>query len=266
MAAGPTILIIDDEPNLRESLALILGQAGYKVTAAGGARQAREVLQTCPYDLAFLDIKMPEVDGMVLLQEFRCQYPKMAVLILTAHATLETAIKAVRHGAKDYLLKPIQPADLLARVHDILTSQQLPRRHMEIAAQVKALMAELSQETPSAGPAAPNGHLQTPDAGRFMRRGVLTLDLYAHQVTIKDRLIAIPAATFDYLATLLRHSPAPVTYNVLVKESQGYDLCQAEARSLVRGRMYELRKALEPNLRHPQYIITVRNVGYRLIT
>jgi DNA-binding response OmpR family regulator len=56
-----------------------------------------------------------------------------------------------------------------------------------------------------------------------------------------------------------------VAYGTLVKESQGYELCQAEARSLVRGRMYELRKALEPNLRHPQYIITVRNVGYRLV-
>ena len=99
----------------------------------------------------------------------------------------------------------------------------------------------------------------------FCGAGNLTLDLYAHQVSLNGRLVAMPAATFDYLATLLRHSPDLVPYDTLVKESQGYDLCQAEACSLVRGRMYELRKALEPNLRHPQYIITVRNIGYRLV-
>jgi DNA-binding response OmpR family regulator len=266
MAAGPMILIIDDEPNLRESLALILRQAGYQVTTAGGATQARQYLQAGPYDLAFLDIKMPGVDGMTLLQEFRCNFPHMAVLILTAHATLDSAITAVRHGAKDYLQKPIQPADLLTRVAEILSSQEHPRRRKEIAAQVKALMAELSQEGAGLAPPAVEAYTQANDSARYLKRGALTLDLYAHQVRVKERLIPIPAATFDYLATLLRHSPNPVTYNVLVKESQGYDLGQAEARSLVRGRMYELRKALETDLRHPQYIITVRNVGYRLVT
>jgi len=170
MTAGPTILVVDDEPNLRRSLSQVLHKAGYQVTAATGAGQARQFLQAGPYDLAFLDIKMPEVDGVTLLQEFRRHYPLMAVLILTAHATLESAIKAVRLGAKDYLLKPIQPADLLCRVHDVLSAQEQPRRRQEIAAQVTALMSELSHDGNGRGPAAPQDHALAPDSARFLRR------------------------------------------------------------------------------------------------
>lgn len=64
----------------------------------------------------------------------------------------------------------------------------------------------------------------------------------------------------------MRHSPNAVTYETLVQESQGYAMSRAEAREMSRGRMHELRRSLEQNMRHPEYIITVRDVGYRLIT
>lgn len=68
------------------------------------------------------------------------------------------------------------------------------------------------------------------------------------------------------MVSLLRHSPEPVTYEVLVREVQGYELSRAEARELARGQAHELRKAVEPDLKHPRYIITVRDMGYRLVT
>ncbi len=85
------ILIIDDEPNLRRSLALILQRADYSVATTADAREALQALQAGAYDLAFLDLKLPDRSGMHLLPELRRLYPNMPILILTAHATLETA-------------------------------------------------------------------------------------------------------------------------------------------------------------------------------
>ncbi len=130
MATNETILIIDDEPKLSRSLALILQRAGYKVTTAATAGEGLERLQAGAYDLVFLDIKLPDQSGIQLLPQIRSIYPDMPVVILTAHASLETAIEAVRAGATDYLLKPIDPEAILARVIKILerskTTQTTP--------------------------------------------------------------------------------------------------------------------------------------------
>ena len=76
----------------------------------------------------------------------------------------------------------------------------------------------------------------------------------------------MPPSTFDYLVTLARHSPQPVTYEKLVMESQGYQhVSRLEAREITRWQMHEIRKLLESDPRHPQLIITVRDVGYRLV-
>ena len=120
MSTSHSILIIDDEPNLRRSLGLILQRAGYTVTTAPDATEALHVLQAGAYDLTFLDIKLPDQNGIQLLPQLRELYPEMPVLILTAHATLDTAIGAVRLGARDYLLKPIDPETILNRVENLL--------------------------------------------------------------------------------------------------------------------------------------------------
>src|SRR5512137_507574 len=143
MSRAQAILVIDDEPALRRSLALILQREGYRVTMAASAREARHCLQAGAYDLAFLDLKMPEMDGLTFLREIHAHHDEMPVLILTAHASLESAIEAVRQGARDYLLKPIQPAALLARVREVLTEQVGPRRRREIASQINELVGEL---------------------------------------------------------------------------------------------------------------------------
>ena len=99
MTTSGTILIIDDEPNLRRSLALILQRAGHTVTTAADAQEALQNMQAGAFDLAFLDLKLPDRSGISLLPELRQLQPDMPILILTANATLETAIAAVRQGA-----------------------------------------------------------------------------------------------------------------------------------------------------------------------
>jgi DNA-binding response OmpR family regulator len=267
MSSAHTILIVDDELPLRQTLAMILQHEGYLVTTASGAAEARQYLQAGPFDAVFLDLKMPEVDGLALLAEFRQYHPEMPILILTAHATLESAMEAVRRGARDYLLKPIDPEVIVARLNEVLCSDKLPRRRREITAQMQELLGELDQMDKHAPPVAETGaRLPLNDTARFLKRGVFTLDLHTRRVMLNNEQILLPPSTFDYLVTLMRHSPNPVTYAMLVQESQGYSMSRAEAREMSRGRVHELRKALEKNMRHPEHIITVRDVGYRLVT
>src|SRR5512136_1567105 len=124
MGTNHSILIIDDEPNLRRSLGLILQRAGYIITSASNAAEAIHLLQAGAYDLTFLDIKLPDQNGIQLLPQIRDLYPEMPVVILTAHATLDTAIGAVRLGARDYLLKPVDPENILNRVKSILQEEK----------------------------------------------------------------------------------------------------------------------------------------------
>lgn len=261
-----SILIIDDEPNLRRSLALILQRAGYSVNTAENEREVKHYLSAGAYDIVFLDLKMPEVNGMQLLPEIRQMYPEMPVIILTAHATLESAIEAVRKGARDYLLKPVDPEEILSRVKQILAEQEQLKRRREIVGEIQSLLAQLNQVDGSETPPGEASIAQTQDPARVLRRGPFTLDLHARFATLSDQVINLSPTAFDYLVTLIRHSPNPVSYETLVVESQGYKTTPVEAREMARWRIHELRKAFETNTRNPTYIITVRDVGYRLVT
>jgi len=266
MGTSHSILIIDDEPNLRRSLGLILQRAGYGITTASCADEAIQLLQAGAYDLAFLDIKLPDQSGIQLLPRLRELYPEMPVLILTAHATLDTAIGAVRLGARDYLLKPIDPVAILDRVKSLLNEQK-PKRRREITSQLQDLLAELqSIDGGENATLLSEKPALTPDPNRYLKCGSLLLDRHTHSVQYSNSNVPLPPTSFDYLVTLVRHSPQAVTHEKLVQESQGYQhLTRAEAREISRWQMHEIRKLLEPDPRHPQLIITVRDVGYRLV-
>jgi DNA-binding response OmpR family regulator len=267
MAITNTILIIDDEINLRRSLALILERSGYQVSLAANALEAMLQLKTRSFDLTFLDLKLPDRDGISLLPQIRSEYPNMPVLILTAHATLETAIRAVRAGARDYLLKPLDPPLILKRVREIFLELEQPKRKREIASQIQTLLSELQQVDHNMLPGTilPGEHPTDPT--RVIALGPLSLDIQTRRVSLRDRNVTMPPSAFNYLVTLVKHSPEPVPYITLVLESQGYkDLTRAEAREITRWQIHELRKALEDDPRHPAMIFTVRDIGYRLVT
>ncbi|HLF26300.1 MAG TPA: response regulator transcription factor [Anaerolineae bacterium] len=267
MTATNAILVIDDEPNLRRSLALVLQRAGYQVTTAEDAQAALCALQAGAFDLAFLDIKLPDMNGMELLPQIRRLCPDLPVLILTAHATLDSAMAAVRQGARDYLLKPLRAEQILTRVREVLAEQAQPKRRQELVAQLEGLLAELHQVDDPHSPAPAIPYAQPPaDPARYLRRGPLMLDLHARRALLQERHIPLPPSTFDYLTTLMRHAPDPVKYETLVLESQGYAVSRTEAREIAGWQIHELRQALEPDPQQPSLIITVRNVGYRLVT
>src|SRR5512136_1903521 len=186
MATSHSILIIDDEPNLRRSLGLILQRAGYAVTTASDAAEALDVLQAGAYDLTFLDIKLPDQNGIQLLPQLRELYPEMPIVILTAHATLDTAIGAVRLGARDYLLKPIDPENILSRVDDILKEAK-PKRRSEITSQLENLLTELKSMDGKEAPLSTNERKSpATDPARYLKCGSLLLDRHTHSVQFND--------------------------------------------------------------------------------
>src|SRR6266545_7082395 len=123
MTPQNTILVVDDEDPLRLSLSLILQKENYRVETAANADEALKCLQLREYDLIFLDLNLPGMSGIDLLVEIHRRVPQMPVVILTAYAALESAIQAIRLGARDYLIKPMEPVLIVTRVAEILAER-----------------------------------------------------------------------------------------------------------------------------------------------
>ena len=265
MTLQNTILIVDDEDRLRLSLSLILQKENYRVETVATAEDALDCLKQHEYNLMFLDLSLPGMSGIDLLVEVHRQFPYLPVLILTAHAALDSAIQAVRLGARDYLIKPVEPVLIVTRVAEILAESEQPARKKEIVSQIHALLAELqTMEGEEMTPRSALAALPSTDPARFLKKGPFELDLHARHATLGGKYIPVTGIYFEYLGTLLRHAPKTVAYKTLVKESQGYDVDATEARELARWRIHELRKIIEEDPEHPQYILTVRGTGYRL--
>ena len=265
MTPQHTILIVDDENHLRLSLSMILQKEDYRVETVANGEEALDHLRSHQYDLMFLDLNLPGMSGIDLLVEVHKKIPHMPVLILTAHAALDSAIQAVRLGARDYLIKPIEPVLILTRVAEILAESDQPARKKEIVGQIQGLLAELQRiEGEGTTPTSALATLPPTDPARFLKKGNFELDLHARHATLNGKYIPVTGIYFDYLGTLLRHAPKTVPYKTLVQESQGYDVAVTEATDLARWRIHELRQVIEADPQRPQYILTVRGTGYRL--
>jgi len=124
-AGGEPILVADDEPGVRESLAEVLRDAGYRVETAADGDGALAALEHQDYAVVVTDLRMPGADGLAVLRRTREVAPQTAVLVMTAHASVESAVAALRAGAADYLLKPVLFDDLLAKVARLCEYRQL---------------------------------------------------------------------------------------------------------------------------------------------
>ncbi len=263
------ILVIDDEESLRHTLGRILRQAGYEVTTAGEGTEALRLVNdgyenALPYDVVYLDIRLPGMDGLQVLKELRQRDAHLPVILLTAYGSLKTALEALRLGATDYLLKPLDPEVLVARTRVLLEEQALERRRREVREQIAALQEELhSLDVGRQNVMAPVS-LHAPE-DRFFKRGPMILDLQARRATFRETVLALPPAAFDYLVVLVRHAPGVVGYQMLVTEAQGYRADLQEARELSKWHIHAIRQALEADPARPQHLLNVRGTGYRLV-
>jgi DNA-binding NtrC family response regulator len=129
-----TLLIADDEPNIRKTLARVLSLEGYQLLQAAHGREALECIRQNAVDLVLLDVLMPELDGLQALGALREEQPDLPVIMMSGHATIESAVQATRLGALDFLEKPLSTDKLLLAVSNALRFARLSREHAELSA------------------------------------------------------------------------------------------------------------------------------------
>ena len=244
-ATAPTLLVVDDEPELRGLLAEYFGRHGFAVQTAQDAAQARERVASSRPDLAVLDINMPGENGLSLARWLREAHPQVAIVMLTTASESVDRIVGLELGADDYVSKPYELRELLARVRAVL------RRSQPAAAAPAA---------PVAGAAA-SGSPDSVAATRQVRFGERVLDLDQRRLLAADGSeIEITAAEYDLLALFARHPNRPLNRDQIMEQAhnRGWDVFDRS----IDLRVMRLRRKIESNPDKPEVLKTVRNVGY----
>ena len=230
------ILVVDDDSRLRDLLARFLGNAGFRVTVAQSATEARQRLVGLAFDAIVLDIMMPEEDGLSLLSWFQSlpqdpHIPRTPVLLLSAKGEVEDRVQGLELGAEDFLTKPFEPRELEARLRTLV------RRY------------------------APSTLANNPETAT-LRLTTCTINLRTGQLAPKDSgpAISLPPAELNILKALYEAGGEPVSRWDLA------DLTQAgESERAVDVHIMRLRRKIEISAKAPTHLLTVRGLGYRLL-
>jgi two-component system, OmpR family, response regulator len=248
----PRILVVDDEPEIRDFVARALTADGYAVDSAANGADGLRRAEAGGYGLVILDLVMPETDGRNVLASFRRQQPDQAILVLSCVSDVTTKVACLDLGARDYLTKPFALAELLARVRVQLrreTGRDQPAR----ADQVASHPAGAEPEPPRERPSGPSDH----QAHEVLRAGPLVLDLGRLQADSGVGPVALTRLEVMLLRELIEHAGASVPKNQLLATVWGIDFDPGS--NVVDVCVRRLRSKLGFDL-----IETVRGAGYRL--
>ena len=227
--AKATLLIVDDEIDVREVLEEYFTSHGYTTIGAENAAVAKALAAEHPIDLALVDINMPGEDGLSLARHLRERYKSLAIVMLTSAGTVVDRIVGLEMGADDYVPKPFDPRELMARVRSVL------------------------RRTSTAGHA---------DIGaERVRIGRCVLDIGAHRLSDQDgHEVPMSSLEFDLLKALVEHPNRPLSRERILnlRGQQDWDPFDRS----VDLRIMRLRKKVEPDPEHPRFIRTIRNEGY----
>jgi DNA-binding response OmpR family regulator len=265
------ILVVDDEANIRASLREMLTRDGYQVVTVDCGEAALELISetTERFDVALIDLKMRGVGGIEVLRELRQTSPETVTIVLTAHASLETAVEALRQGAHDYLFKPCKPAELRESIRRGMLSQQeirdrdLLQQIEQMADSLEDIRATLVNQV-DRPPSPIAGFTEAEERRRFLQQGRLVVDFLRHLITLDDHLLDLSPTEFDLLSYLISEAPRVVSPQELVREVQGYESEQWEASETVRQHIYRIRQKIRETTGHADVIRTVRGVGYTI--
>jgi len=131
------ILLVEDNDDLRVSLQEALEGDGFHVTSAANAMRAREATELGRFDVAILDVRLPDGNGLELMRAFRDNDPDMGIIIMTGYAEIDTAVDAVRLGANDFLKKPFDLDEMLVRVNELVKTHALKKDNLSLRAQLR---------------------------------------------------------------------------------------------------------------------------------
>ncbi|HET8584514.1 MAG TPA: response regulator [Casimicrobiaceae bacterium] len=222
-----TVLVIEDEPQIRRFLRASFDAEGYRVVESASGRRATIDAASHKPDLAIVDLGLPDVDGIDVVRRIR-QWSSMPVIVLSARTQERTKIEALDAGANDYITKPFGVGELLARVRAAL-------RHRSRLA----------------------------DGGNVLRLGDAIVDLDRRAATRAGQPLHLTPIEFRLLATLARHLGMVVTHRELLSEVWGPT--HANDTHYLRIYAKQLRDKLEADPVRPRYLVTETGVGYRLL-
>jgi two-component system, OmpR family, KDP operon response regulator KdpE len=223
-AAPLKVLVVDDEPPIRKLLRLGLSAHGYEFLEAANGKIALRLLADRP-DLIILDLGLPDVEGIELLQDIRARNETIPIVVLSSRGDELTKVQALESGADDYVTKPFGMEELLARMRAAL-------RH----------------------------RLQVHGKGPIFRSGELSVDLTRHIVMVGDREIKLTPKEYELLRVLVQHAGKVLTHRFLLRELRD-ELTDAQ---YLRVYVRQLRQKIEPDPGQPQYVLTESGIGYRL--
>jgi DNA-binding response OmpR family regulator len=254
------ILLVDDEASIRLTLSALLQRAGYDTTAAENGEAAVALLEQHIFDLLLVDLKMPGMDGMQVVAAARQRQPDIAIIVLTGHGSLDTAVEGLHQGIFDYLLKTTAPPQVIERVRIGLAARAQQLRQRTLLDVVGAAVQELRDVPAASGEASPAGA----PAERTFTVGALQLDSWHQVATLAGRTLPLTPTEFRVLLCLAERAGTMIPYAELVRSAQGYDADEFEAGELIKPHIHHLRQKLEPDPATPRYILNVRGKGYLL--
>jgi two-component system alkaline phosphatase synthesis response regulator PhoP len=223
------LLLVEDEPGLQLALSDRLVAEGYRVETAGDGHVAVERATTEPFDAIILDVMLPGRDGFDVARTVRQQGVQTPILMLTARGQVVDRVVGLKLGADDYLTKPFETIELLARIEALL------------------------RRAPAIGGSS---------VERF-QFGVVLVDARKAEVTKDGVLVELSAKEFHLLRYFIEHRGATISREELLQEVWGYQATPSTR--TVDVHVAWLRQKLEPNPRVPQYILTVHGLGYKFV-
>ncbi|HET8975253.1 MAG TPA: response regulator transcription factor [Solirubrobacterales bacterium] len=226
--APARILVVDDEPSVRESVGYALEQEGFEVTLADSGEGAEAKLAEQSFDVLILDIMMPGKSGLDVCREVRSRSP-VPIILLTAKDAEVDKVVGLEVGADDYVTKPFSVRELLGRVR-----AQLRRRELD-----RSVGGE----------------------GASIEAGPVSIDLARHLVSVRGEPVNLTRSEFQVLRLLVEHPGQVFSRNEIMEE-----LWQTEFRGDVRAcdvHISNLRQKVERDPQNPELVLTVRRVGYR---
>ena len=226
------MLLVEDEPGLVMTLTDRLAAEGYEVESVTDARSALDAGSTGAFDVILLDVMLPGGNGFDVCRTLRQKGVQTPVLMLTARGQVVDKVVGLKLGADDYLVKPFEMAELLARIEALL------RR---------------GSSTSSSAPGTTDGFVF----------GDISVDFRRAEVIKSGKPLELSAREFKLLKYFVEHRGAALTRDELLNEVWGYNAMPSTR--TVDVHVAWLRQKLEDNPRHPQYILTVHGLGYKFV-
>ncbi len=222
------IVIVDDDPFMGKMLSFVLADGGYRTTILTDPHKVSAFLRDNPVDLVLSEVTLPHIDGLTLCTTLRRDHPDMPIIFLSARGTVADMVKGFNHGADDYMVKPFEMSELLARIHAVL------RRHRRAERNLFGMVIKVG--------------------GASLNMGQLE-----YSAPCRPAVLLTPTE-MKILECLMRNANIVISRETLIERIWGLDYDGETNR--IEVYIWRLRTKIEDDPRHPTLIRTKRGFGY----